>query len=427
KSATKDTIETKEAQEKKHETTPQKSSKEPDKVIAKEKETIEETLEKEKEPVAVSEEEFNDLEKELPKEKKSFFGMFSKKKKEDVVEESDAEKEVEEKIQDTPEKESDVQDVSVTKQEAEAKEDSSEESIESEEKEDTKEGFFGSLKKTFTKKLSQEKFEELFWDIEITLLENNVSLEVVEKIKEDMSNNIVGKNLSKNEILDHILKSIKQSITELFSVPGFDLVDRTNDKKPLIISFVGVNGSGKTTQLAKVAKMLLDNNKTCVVAACDTFRAAAIQQLEEHTKNLGVRLIKHDYGADAAAVAFDAIEHAKAKGIDVVLLDTAGRLHSNENLMKELEKLMRVANPDINIFVGESITGNDCVEQAKQWSEHVRIDGIILTKADVDEKGGAAISISYVIGKPIVYLGTGQGYDDIEKFDYKLVLKTLDL
>jgi len=170
---------------------------------------------------------------------------------------------------------------------------------------------------------------------------------------------------------------------------------------------------------------LQDNGLKCVMAAADTFRAAAIQQLEEHANNVGVKIIKHDYGADPAAVAYDAIKYAEAHGLDVVLVDTAGRLHSNTNLMDEMKKIIRVAKPDMKVFIGESITGNDCIEQAKQFNEAVEIDGIILSKADIDEKGGAAISVSYVTGKPILYIGTGQTYDDLKPFTKELVMETL--
>jgi fused signal recognition particle receptor len=219
---------------------------------------------------------------------------------------------------------------------------------------------------------------------------------------------------------------LEKSIEELF-VPGFDLVKRAKSKKPYVIAFIGVNGSGKTTTLAKVAHMFQKEGMSVVIAAADTFRAAAIQQLEEHAKKLDIKLIKHDYNADPAAVAFDAIAHAKAKGIDVVLVDTAGRLHSNDNLMKELHKLVRVNNPDLKLFVGEAITGNDCVEQAKVFDEAVGIDGIILAKADVDEKGGAAVSVSFITKKPILYLGTGQTYDDLTPFKKEIVVESLGL
>jgi len=157
------------------------------------------------------------------------------------------------------------------------------------------------------------------------------------------------------------------------------------------------------------------NGLKCVIAASDTFRAAAIQQLQEHADKLGVKMIKHDYGADPAAVAFDAIKYAEANRADVVLIDTAGRLHSNVNLMDEMKKVVRVAKPDLKIFIGESITGNDCVEQAKKFNEAIGIDGIILAKADLDDRGGAAISVSFVTKKPILYIGTGQGYDDLSR------------
>ena len=163
------------------------------------------------------------------------------------------------------------------------------------------------------------------------------------------------------------------------------------------------------------------------MVAADTFRAASIQQLEEHAKILKVNVIKHDYNADPSAVAFDGIRHAEAKGIDVVLIDTAGRQHSNANLMDELKKINRVAKPDFKIFIGESITGNDIIEQVEQFNNAVEIDGIILSKLDVDDKGGAAISVSYVTGKPILYYGNGQDYDDLEEFDKEKILEKLEI
>ena len=163
------------------------------------------------------------------------------------------------------------------------------------------------------------------------------------------------------------------------------------------------------------------------MAAGDTFRAAAIQQLEEHAQNLNIKIIKHDYGSDAAAVAFDAIAYAKAHDLDTVLIDTAGRMHSNTNLMDEMKKIVRVAKPDMVLFVGESITGNDCIEQAKQFNEIIGITGIVLTKADVDEKGGAALSIAHVTGKPIIFLGMGQRYEDLKPFSKDMIMNNLGL
>ncbi len=296
-----------------------------------------------------------------------------------------------------------------------------------EEGKEDKRGFFAKIADVVTKTvLSEEKFEELFWELEVALMENNVALEVVDKIKGDLKAVLVNKKIQRGKSLEIIRKTLQHSIDDLFNVPNFDLVRAVRVKKPYIISFVGINGSGKTTTIAKIAYMLKINNISCVIAASDTFRAAAIQQLEEHAQKVGVKLIKHDYGADPAAVAFDAIKYAQAKGIDCVLIDTAGRLHSNTNLMDEMKKIIRVAKPELKIFIGEAITGNDCIEQAKQFNKAIGIDGIILCKADVDEKGGAAISVSYVTGKPILYLGTGQKYTDLLKFDKKIIMDTIN-
>ncbi|MEA3378104.1 MAG: signal recognition particle-docking protein FtsY [Nanoarchaeota archaeon] len=283
------------------------------------------------------------------------------------------------------------------------------------------------MKKATTKKISKEKFEDLFWDIELALLENNVAVEVIEKIKLDLTNKIVDKEFKKKEFKDIINNGLKESLNEILRFSSLDLLEEANKIKPLIICFVGINGAGKTTTIAKIAKLFQDNKKSVSIAAADTFRAAAIEQLEEHANNLGIKLIKHEYGSDAAAVAFDAIEHAKSKNKDVVLIDTAGRLHSNKNLIAELKKIIKVASPHLTLFIGESITGNDCIEQAKQFNKSIGIDGIILAKADIDEKGGAAISISFITKKPILYLGTGQRYQDLIKFNKEKILLNLGL
>lgn len=297
------------------------------------------------------------------------------------------------------------------------------------EEEPKKKGFFGKVKEAVSgKKLSETKFEEIFFELEVVLLENNVAVEVIEKIKTDLKENLVDKKLNRFEIEKVIMKTLKSSVEQILSVEGVDILARIREKEgPFTIIFAGINGSGKTTTIGKMAQYFLDNDLKVVMVASDTFRAAAIQQLEEHANNLGVKMIKHDYGSDPAAVAFDGIKYAESKGIDVVLVDTAGRLHSNVNLMDEMKKIIRVANPDMKIFIGESITGNDCVEQAQKFNEAIELDGLVLSKADVDEKGGAALSVSYVTGKPILFLGVGQEYKDLQKFDKKVILDNLGL
>jgi len=295
--------------------------------------------------------------------------------------------------------------------------------------EETK-GFLQKLKeKVVTKKISAEKFDKLFWELELVLLENNVAVIVIEKIKDDLKKDLVDKPIKRGEVPATIQKSLKESIEKLFAVDPIDLLKAIKEKKdkPYIIAFFGVNGCGKTTTVARLAHLLKKHKLTSVLVAADTFRAGAKEQLKEWSEKLKVKMIAHDYGADPAAVCFDGIAYGKKQNIDVVLIDTAGRQHSNVNLVKQMEKIVRVAKPDLKIFVGESITGNDVVEQATQFNDSIHIDGIILTKADVDEKGGATISVSYVTGKPILYMGVGQNLEDLEPFDAAVIIEKLGL
>lgn len=276
-----------------------------------------------------------------------------------------------------------------------------EEAIEKAEKEEKK-GLFG---------ISEKKIDELLWELELALLEADVALEVVEKIKAEIKKRLVGSpRREAKELVERALKEAIKSVLESSEGNFFEIVEKK--EKPVVIMFVGVNGSGKTTAIAKLAHQLQKRGHSCVIAAADTFRAGAIEQLELHAQKLGVKLIKHDFGADPAAVAYDAIEHAKAKHKDFVLIDTAGRMQTNINLMEEMRKIKRVANPDLIIFVGDALTGNDAIEQAKRFNEVVGIDGVILTKVDADAKGGAALSIAYTIKKPLFFIGIGQDYDD---------------
>ncbi len=285
---------------------------------------------------------------------------------------------------------------------------------------------FKSKNKTVT--LSRENFESFFVQLELLLLENNVAIEVVDKIKENLEKDLINIQVKKGEIEKSIKESLKKTLESILIEPNFDLIRIIKDKKePFVIVFFGINGSGKTTTIAKIASLLLKNNISCVLAAADTFRAASIEQLTKHAEALKIPVIKHDYKADPSAVAFDAVKHAKARGIKAVLIDTAGRMHTKENLINEMGKLCKVTNPDLKIFVGESITGNDATEQAKVFNESIGIDAIILTKADVDEKGGTAISVSFVTKKPILFLGIGQKYENLKIFSKRDMIKELEL
>ncbi len=292
-----------------------------------------------------------------------------------------------------------------------------------------KPGFFSKLFTKFSSaKITQDNFDEIFQELEIILLENNVALEVVEKISENLASSLIGTEVKKSDIEQKITEALKNSILDIL-IESPDLLGQIKSKKdrPFTILFFGINGSGKTTSIAKLAHKLKKSGISVIMAAADTFRAASIEQLQTHGKNLDIEVVSKTYGSDPAAVAFEAIQHAKNKNIDVVLIDTAGRMYTKQNLMKEMEKIVRVAKPDLKMFVGESITGNDATEQAKTFNETAGIDGIILSKADVDEKAGTILSVSHVTNKPIYFLGTGQGYDDLTKFKKSDVLKNLGL
>jgi len=397
---------------------------------------------------------------EIQPEKKGFFSKLKEKftKKEEIPEEETVEQEV--KIKDEVEEYQKKEEIKEEKQELEKKEKKVKEKVEKketpkiqelterkvkkeglkekekeieditsiEEPEEEKKGFFSSIKeKITTKKISKEQFEKIFWDLEVALLENNVAVEVIEKIKDDLTQEVVDKPLPRGKIEEKVTSTLNTSIEQLLKVDSFSLLEKVKSSKPFVICFVGINGSGKTTTIAKVAKLLKDNGLSIVLVAGDTWRQAAIEQIGEWAKKLNVPLIKHSYGSDPAAVAFDGVKMAKSKGIDVVLIDTAGRMHSNVNLTEEMKKIIRVAKPNLKIFVGESITGNDCVEQSKKFNEAIELDGIILSKADIDEKGGAAISISYVTQKPIIYIGTGQKLGDLKEFYPSIVMDSLGL
>ncbi|MBR9682519.1 MAG: signal recognition particle-docking protein FtsY, partial [Candidatus Aenigmarchaeota archaeon] len=246
-----------------------------------------------------------------------------------------------------------------------------------------------------------------------------------EKIVDDLRKALVGKSVKRREIEKIVKETLENSLKEIMNIDAIDIVEKVKTKKPYVIIFVGFNGVGKTMSIAKLGNMLKANGLSVVFAAADTWRAAALEQLEVHGKNLGIKVIKQDYGSDPAAVIFDAVKHAKAKDIDVVLADTAGRSHANVNLSEELKKICRVNTPDMKILVVDVLTGNDTVDQAKMFNDSVGVDALILTKADVYDKGGALLSATHTIQKPIIFLGIGQDYGDMEPYDPKTIIKRL--
>jgi len=293
---------------------------------------------------------------------------------------------------------------------------------------DTRRGIEKIIKKDGkkTRGISEEKLDDLLWDLEIGLLESDVAYSVIESIKQDIKEEIKDISFNKAKVGQVIENILKNAIDHVLQSKKLDFIDYIkNNSKPIVIMFVGVNGSGKTLSIAKISNLLKKEGFSSVMAAGDTFRAGAIEQLSIHAENLGVKIVKHSSGADPAAVAFDAIEHAKAKHKDVVLVDTAGRMQTNVNLMDEMAKIKRVAKPHLIIFVGDALAGNDAVDQAKRFNEIVGIDGVILTKVDTDAKGGSALSVAYTIGKPLLFVGIGQEYDDQIPFDAKWMIDNI--
>ena len=270
-----------------------------------------------------------------------------------------------------------------------------------------------------TVRLNEKDLEGVLSELQMDLLENDVAMETSEAILQELRERLLNRDIDK-ESLDHYIKvSIKKTLIDVLTPDSeIDLMELISEgEKPCKIVFFGVNGTGKTTTIAKMARMLTDNGFSVVLAAGDTFRAGAIEQLEKHAESVGVKLIKHQKTGDAAAVMYDAVAHAKARNIDVVLADTAGRMQTNVNLMDEMKKIVRVNKPDLKIFIGDSLTGNDALDQAEKFNNEIGIDAIILTKMDADAKGGAALSISHVTKKPVIYVGIGQKYEDLKKFD----------
>jgi len=262
------------------------------------------------------------------------------------------------------------------------------------------------------------------------LLESDVATEVIDSLKSDLKQKLIGTTVEKEQIPNIVKQNLRQHISNMFdSVGKIDIISNIQKKKntdePYIISFMGINGTGKTTTVAKTAYLLRENKFSVVIAAADTYRAGAIEQITEHAKRLNLKIIAQNYGSDPAAVSRDAVLYAKSHKIDCILIDTAGRMQTSKNLMDQISKINKVVNPDLKIFVGDSLAGNDTINQAREFHQYTKFDGSILTKSDADARGGAAISIVKVTSTPILYIGVGQEYKDLKPFDKDLFLESL--
>ena len=299
---------------------------------------------------------------------------------------------------------------------------------------------FDKLKKAFSniisdiskKEISEKDLENTLFDLEIALLESDVAQEVIDDISSSLKNKLLGLSVEKDKTPEELIQfHVQKSIYEILTKSGtLDLVKEINSKKenkgdPFVVVFLGINGTGKTTTVAKVANLLHKNGLSVVLAASDTHRAGAIEQLGEHARRLSLKMIHQRYGADPSAVARDAVEYGKKHRIDAILIDTAGRMQTAKNLMDEISKIVQVVKPDLKIFIGDSLAGNDAIYQAKEFFAYTKFDASILTKTDADAKGGSIISITYLTSKPIIYLGVGQNYDDIIPFDLNTFIESL--
>jgi fused signal recognition particle receptor len=294
-----------------------------------------------------------------------------------------------------------------------------------------KSGLSGLVNKITTTELKAESLRPVLSEFKTALMENDVAVPVAERICEEMEKRLNGIQVRRLEDRRKIVReNLREVLLETMVInDNVDLLKAVEEKReksePFLIVFVGINGTGKTTSIAKVARFFMKKGYSTVLACSDTYRAGSIEQLEEHSKRLGVRMIKHEYGADPAAVAYDTVSHARAHGTNVVLIDTAGRMQTNKNLMNELAKIKRVVNPDLTVLTVDSLTGNDAVVQAEEFHKSVRIDATILTKVDADVKGGSALSVTYVTKKPILFIGTGQKYDDLEEFNPEKFIQSI--
>jgi len=350
---------------------------------------------------------------EIQEEKKGFFSkLFSKKEAEESQEEEPPQEELKPEQTDKPqEEEKPIEELEEDTEETPKKEESF---------------FKRAVKSVAQKKVTQEDFDKIWFDLEIFLLEINIAYEIVERIGNSLKEVLINNSFTRFKLNSKIREVLIEEVKKVLEKRETNFLEELKRfEKPIKILILGVNGTGKTTSIAKIVSYLQSQKMSVVIAAADTFRAAATEQLEEHAKKLDVKLIQHKGGSDPAAVAFDAIEHAKAKKLDVVLIDTAGRMPNNSNLILELQKIHKVSKSDLVLFVGDSISGNDLIEQIDLFNKAIQLNGILLTKVDTDEKPGSIVTTAYSIEQPIYFLGTGQNYKDLIPFNAEEISQKL--
>jgi len=300
---------------------------------------------------------------------------------------------------------------------------------------------FEQLKRAFSdaarnlsshKEISERDLSNQLSELELSLLESDVAPEVVDDLVVSLKTELLGLELEKGQTPEDVIRrKLRMRIADMFNKSGnvniFQLIriKKEAGKGPFVILLLGINGTGKTTTIAKIARLFQKNGISTVLAAADTHRAGAIEQLSQHGENLSIKVISQRYGADPSAVGRDAVDYATKHRVDTVLIDTAGRMQTAKNLMDEINKIVRVVKPDIKLFIGDSLAGNDTINQARDFYEYTKFDGAILTKTDADAKGGSAISIVHATSKPIVLLGMGQSYDDITPFSSEKFLDSV--
>lgn len=280
-----------------------------------------------------------------------------------------------------------------------------------------------------TKSLSRNDIEEILEDYGLKLASCDVALPLIDELNRTLVERLEGKRtpiFNRDATRKLVEEELRLFLLNVLGDCEIDLVgEARKNPKPFKLLFIGVNGVGKTTTIAKVAYMLKENGLSVLLACSDTFRAGAIEQLAQHAKALGLPMVFKEYGSDPASVGFEAVHQALKRGIDIVLMDTAGRMYTDVNLMDELKKIKRVVEPSYTILVVDALTGNDAWNQAAYFSSHIGFDAIIMAKFDADTKGGAALSVSFVSKRPVIYVGTGQRYADLKRFNPREYVNSL--